>query len=329
VRARLALPQTRVALLGLLALAALLSLFLLDPTYQHRLRFNAEHFTGTTGRPRTIFDGATMSLVTAPLSRRLLLMFKGFAPLILWLATLELARLLWLRWRRRRARRRDEAPPDPSVPLEGPAEVFDWWMLAWALLAFLANLATPHRAIRFQLILLPPAAWLAAVLALRAFAHSWPREWQARLVRAGLVVLALGALAITGHRYQRWQRNAERSAVEISAELEQLIGDREAVVIGEFAAQAVLATKYKHFYVRPHQFNHRAETLEGLGITHVVFEPSDFVERHVSKAAPELLEGRRRLGTVYFRGRELEVWELAEPEPSEPSESEPSAGRTR
>jgi hypothetical protein len=193
--------------------------------------------------------------------------------------------------------------------------MIDWWMLAWAVFALVANLASPHRAIRFQLVLLPPAAWLAAVLIGRAWLHAWPSPNWTRVVRAGLVTLALLGSFLTTMRFVDWVRYGSTTAASIGEELTALIGPREAVVVGEFAAQAVFETDYQHFYVRGNQFNDSPEVIRGLGITHLaVAGDEDFVEKLMQDEVPELLVGRRKLGRVWFRGHQLDVWELASAE---------------
>src|SRR5690606_30435364 len=101
-------------------------------------------------------------------SRRLQLMFNRFAPLAMWLATCELARILYVAYLRRRASK--QGGSEPETALFGRPDPIDYWMLAWAIFGLLANLASPHRAVRFQLIMVPPAAWLAAVFVGRVWA---------------------------------------------------------------------------------------------------------------------------------------------------------------
>jgi hypothetical protein len=277
------------------------------------LAFNAAHFTAA--RESSVFVRAAQTLARGLFSIRLQLMFTMLAPVMLWLATVDLARVTWLGVRNVRARRRSEDEPPRRGLLEGRPDAIDWWMLAWALFALLANLASPHRAVRFQLVLLPPAAWLAAALIGRAWLHAWPSAAWTRAVRAGLVTLTLLGGFLTTLRFVDWVRYGDTTAARIGEGLTGLIGEREAVVVGEFAAQAVFETNYQHFYVRPNQFNDSPEVIAGLGITHLaVSGEDDFVELHMQDEAPELLVGRRKLGTVWFRGRELVVWELASAE---------------
>jgi hypothetical protein len=312
-RARLRRREAKLALIAVAVLGLVLAMLILNPEYQERLAFNAVHFTAA--REQSVLGRAAATLARGFFSRRLQLMFFLLAPLIMWLASVELIRVIVLGVRRARARKRGEAPPPPRGLLEGAPDAIDLWMLAWAIFALLANLASPHRAIRFQLVLLPPAAWLAGALVGRAWLHSWSSQVIARAVRAGLLILAALGSFFTLLRFVDWSRHADASAARIGEELHALIGDREAVVVGEFAAQAVLETDYKHFYVRPNQFNYSPEVLDALGITHLAVEgENDFVDEHMQDEVPELLFGRRRLGAVHFRGRTLDVWELASPE---------------
>jgi hypothetical protein len=310
--ARLRRREARVTMVAGVTLALVLALLVFSPEYQERLAFNAVHFTAAY--EQSVLQRAAATLARGFFSMRLQLMFLLLAPVILWLATLELVRVLILVWRRRRARRRG-LPPGPDGALDQPADVIDLWMLAWAIFALLANLASPHRAIRFQLVLLPPAAWLAGAVIGRAWLHQWPSQRWGQAIRAGLVCIALLGSSLTAMRFVRWMQDGEASAAWIGDELHALIGDRKAVVVGEFAAQAVFETDYQHFYVRPNQFNFRPEILYTLGITHlVVAGDEDFVEELLQDEVPEMLIGRRRLGVVEFRRRKLDVWELASPQ---------------
>ncbi|KIG19603.1 hypothetical protein DB30_00112 [Enhygromyxa salina] len=317
-KARLRRREARVTLIAVGTLTLALALLVLRPEYQQRLAFNAVHFTAAY--EQSVWQRAMATLVRGFFSMRLQLMFMLLAPVILWLATLELVRALILVWKRRRAHKRGEPAPAASTaqlenPLDRQLDPIDLWMLAWAIFALLANLASPHRAIRFQLVLLPPAAWLAGAVIGRAWLHSWPTARWGRAVRAGLVAIALLGTTLTGLRFVNWMRDGDLSAAWIGDELTALIGDRKAVVVGEFAAQAVFETDYKHFYVRPNQFNYRPEILYQLGITHlVVAGDEDFVEELMQDQAPEMLVARRKLGQVVFRRRQLDVWEIAAPE---------------
>jgi 4-amino-4-deoxy-L-arabinose transferase-like glycosyltransferase len=297
------------AVLGIAVLLGVLASMLLDPEYQRRLAFNAKHFTSAEERDASVIGNAAASLVRGLFSRRIQLMFMVLAPLPLWLATLELVRLLVLAWRRRRSPW--STAQGPAQDLEGGPRILDLWMLAWALLALAANLATPHRAIRFQLILIPPAAWLGGLVLARAWVHAWPSVRWRRGVRVGLLALLLGSSSITLVRFGQWLRVGESTAPELGEPLAAMIGDRHAVVVGEFAAQAVFATDYWHFYVRPGQFNTSPEIIRELGITHLVVraDGGDFVER-LLRRGPRRLTGRRMLGTLRFREHELNVWEL-------------------
>lgn len=311
--ARIGSREAKLTLLALSVLGLALAMLVFNPEYQERLAFNAVHFTAA--REESVFVRAARTLLRGLFGLRMQLLFMVLAPLMLWLATVDLARIVYLGARDLRARRRREAAPARHASLEGRPDAIDWWMLAWAVFALLANLASPHRAVRFTLVLIPPAAWLAAVLVGRAWLHAWPSATWTRAVRAGLLTLALLGGSLTALRWVDWMRHASATAAWIGEDLTAAIGEREAVVVGEFAAQAVFETDYQHFYVRPNQFNYSPEVIAGLGITHmVVAGEEDFVESHMQDEVPELLVGRRKLGVVWFRGRELQVWELASAE---------------
>lgn len=280
------------------SLVAVLAVVMLDPEYQRRLAFNAEHFTRAKAHGESAIGSAAHALTHGVLGR-LGLMFFVVAPVPLWLSVVEVARFVV-------ARRRAEAG---TLGLGGRLALVDLWMLAWAAAALLANLASTHRAIRFQLVLLPPAAWLGGLLIARLWDHAWPRR---AAVRAAIVLLLVGDTAVTLVRFVDWMRTSESTAADLGGPLTVMIGDRDAVVVGEFAAQAVFATSYRHFYVRPGQFNDDRATILALGITHLVAarEERDFVLDTLRRKTPELLERRREIGSLRFRGRELVVWAL-------------------
>jgi hypothetical protein len=295
-------------LVGLASLALALALLISSPEYQQRLAFNAEHFTVAREQPLLVHTAQT--LIQGLFGPRLRLMFVRLAPLMLSLALLELVRVAVLEIRRRRG-----AAELASGPLTEKLGVIDWWMVAWLLLAMLANLASPHRAVRFQLVMLPPAAWLGGALIGRLWLHGYARPRLAQGVRVGLLALALLGASSTIARYARWVAGGQKSAAQIGAQLEALIGDRHAVVVGEFAAQAVFETDYWHFYVRPGQFNSSDEILDALGITHLISAgpDEDFVERMLWRQRSDMLVDRSKLGEVEFRGQTLTVWELSPP----------------
>lgn len=311
-RAGLRGRQGLLALLGVASLALALGLLILNPDYQQRLAFNAEHFTAADEQP--VVATAAQTLLRGLFNHRLRLIYVRLAPVMMTLATLEFARVLVAVVLARRARKRGE--PDPRGALAQLPDSLDWWMLAWLVLALLANLASPHRAIRFQLVMLPPAAWLGAALLARVWSHRYARPKLVASIRASIIAVALLCSAQTVQRLVRWTQADQRTAAQLGAQLEQLIGDRHAVVVGEYAAQAVFETNYWHFYVRPGQFNTSDEVIHALGITHlVVHGEDDFVEKLLRREQPELLVGREALGELSFRGQTLTVWELRSPGP--------------
>jgi hypothetical protein len=126
-----------------------------------------------------------------------------------------------------------------------------------------------------------------------------------------VVVLAAGVfVTYHGIRYYVWTEHAGFTFRDSSRTLTRLIGPREAVVVGEYAAHATLATPYRHYYIRPGQFNDAAPTLRALGITHLVTHDGDMAAEALRRNAPELLAGARRIGELDFYGIRLTVYEL-------------------
>lgn len=316
---RLRRPAGWGAALGVAVVLLVLAALFFNPEYQERLAFNAEHFTGADRHEGGVFERATALLARGLFSSRVQLMFLVFAPLMLWLSTAEAARTLGVTIQRWRARRAGRELGDGDQPLLGRPDALDCWMLAWLALALLANLASPHKAIRFQLVMLPAAAWVAGVLVGRLWQQPWRRAWVQTTVRALILAVAVLGVGRTTLRFATWLDQGQPTAARMGQQLEQLIGERTearpVVVVGEFAAQAVFETDYWHFYVRPRQFNTSPEVIRALGITHLVLDRNDFVERQLRRSTPEILRQRRELGTVDYRGRQLVVYEIVTPTP--------------
>lgn len=335
-----------VAVLGtlgilILALAALFA----DPEYSQRFSFQIrEHFTRS--EPITFLQAVRIGLLESLAGPKVHAMFQYLAPVGLGLATAEILRaLLWIR---QDARRRAGAPaghpapavrsasPDAHRPgLAAPVDPVAMYMIGWLVLALGANLATRDHLVHFQLIMLPPIAllgglfaarvWHAARIGLSALPGRRGDEtarWLA-LIRAGglcgiVILAAAGFVLYHGQRYYAWATNPTFTFPESSRALRRIIGEREAVVVGEYAAQATLETRYRHFYIRPQLFNWSEKTLLALGITHLVAHEDDMVTEVIRRNAPSLLNGIRTIGKLEFYGLPLKVYELHGVSPPRP-----------
>ncbi len=291
-------------ILSLVVFAAILIGFVLLPGYEERLTFNAKHYTRAQGDAIRVVAQSTHTVLRGITGNRLWLLIFVFAPLPTLLAIPELARNAREWWRRCRRERHNVTPTQ-----DWRFAVFDTWMIAWAVSATLAILASPHRAVRFALIFVPPVACLGGVF----FARLWSRRWKRRTsARTVLVAAGVVATMTTVVRFSRWQRSASATTVELGPALINMIGHQDAMVVGEFAAQAVFETPYRHVYVRPGEFNDDPSTVEQLGVTHFVFveDRTDFVERHLRRMRLPAYRDRKKLGTLRFREYTLGVWEV-------------------
>jgi hypothetical protein len=125
-----------------------------------------------------------------------------------------------------------------------------------------------------------------------------------------LLALTSAFIVVDGRPYLRWMATAPSTLARSGSALEAIVGDRDATIAGEYAAQVAFETPYRHVYLRPTQFNRTREVILALGATHVVFAEDDFVERLMKRQTPERLQGKRLIGEIEFRGRRLSVYEL-------------------
>ncbi len=308
-RARVLLrqPVMRWALVGLAAVAVVLLVQVLDPSYGDRLRFNAKHFTRAKGA--SPITSAWHAFWDGLFGERMWLIVTVLAPAPVMLGGLEVLRSTVAGLRAWREQRLTGAPVSPLEAVVDPVEA---WMVLWFVLALAASLASPARAIRFQLFIVPPAAWLAGALAGRVWRQAWTRPWQGVTARVALVLAVAIPAAASLERFGAWMRDSGHTAERAGPELERLLGDRHAVVVGEFAAQVTFETPYVHYYVRRELGSGTRDAIEAMQITHVVFERrGDFVRKRMRKVTPAHLLGLEHLGTILYMDRELAVFELA------------------
>ncbi|TPV92915.1 MAG: hypothetical protein B7733_23210 [Myxococcales bacterium FL481] len=264
----------------------------LDTDYSQRLAFNARHYMAKrTGSP---LEAAWDRLWSGSGWTQLAVMVISMAPFLFVPALVELA------WRLR-----------DRLTAQSTADWFERWWLMWLCLGTAVTFVTTQRAVRFQLIVIVPAAWFTAAL----FGRLWrlSRTGRSRVVLRSSVLAVLAWAAVAGLMpWVRWIERADTTLVAAGPQLEKIIGPGPAVVVGEHAGNVVFTTPYKHFYIRPRQFNDDRQTIDALGVTHVVTRRRrDFVERVLRKETPKRWAARKRLGRLKFRGETLTVWKLA------------------
>ncbi len=317
-----ALLQTRdvwVALATFGAILLVIAGLFASPRYANGIAFQIrEHVT----RPQeaSFARGILKGLVESLTGSKIHDMVRYLAPVGMTLALAEIARALLVVARRRRGDRGPSLaraaadPPGCAAPLafDAPVDTLAAYMLAWFAFALALNLIVENQQVHFQLILFPPLACLGGLFAARLWHAGGPRAARRRWAGRSLVVLAaLVFAAYHGQRYLDWITHATFTFPESSRELARLIGPRDAVVVGEYAAQATIETGYRHYYIRPGLFNDSRPVLTSLGITHLVAHDDDLVTEVLRRNAPELLRGLRPLGNLDFYGLTLHVYELA------------------
>lgn len=313
----------------------LLGALLVDPVYSERLSFQVrEHFIQP---PETsLLDAVQAAILDSLTGTKIHDMLRYLAPVGFGLATAEVVRVLVTvaSNRRRRVAHRaggagadggGEAPRQNALGLSAPPDVLSVHMIGWLGLALGVNLATREHLVHFQLIMFPPIALLGGLFAARLWhaagrargamgggrdaptERAVIRDWCFR----GTVILAGVAFAMYhGERYYDWAKAATFTFPESSRALRQIIGERDAVVVGEFAAQVTFETRYKHYYIRPKLFNASGDTLVALGITHLVAHEDDLVTEVMRRNAPHLLQRLKTIGQIEFYGLPLNVYEL-------------------
>jgi hypothetical protein len=311
--------QTVLATFG--GVAAVLAALLADPGYSQRIAFHLAEYV-TRPQESSFWNGIGKGLVKSLTGPKIPDIVRYLAPVSLALTLGEIVRL-WLVRGRTQGRpigpvTRPSAGPGPAggapcprLSLAAPIEPLGAYMLAWFAVALIANLLVEHHQVHLQLILFPPMTMLGGLFAARLW-HSTAIAGVLgrRLLRGVVVAAAIAFAAYHGQRYLDWITRPTFTFPESSRALARLIGEREAVVVGEFAAQAVLETRYRHFYVRPGLFNSSERTLMALGITHLVAHEHDFVTEVLRRNAPQLLNGSAWLGKIGFYGLTLHVYRL-------------------
>ena len=290
------------------AVLAVLGLLFLLPAYAGSISYHVQDYL-TAPQGAALGPAIVKSFMEGLRGPMLPGMLRYLAPVAFMLATAEVVRAAVAAGRA--ARRRSGAPAsalDLGAPVDGLAAL----MLAWLTVALLVNLASGrHHHIHLQLPLLPPAALLGGLFAARLWYRPPGPTLPWWTLRALVLLLAVLFVLVHGPRYYDWARQPRFSLVDSGRTLRQLIGDRPAVVVGEFAVLPALETRYACYFIRPGLMNDARSTLLALGITHLVAAPIDMVTTALERNAPELLARPRLLGDLEVYGLTLRVYELA------------------
>lgn len=281
--------------IGLLFVA--LGAYALSPAYRRTLEWNFHHMLlareGGSGIDLEALDdeevGATATEVLRRFNR-----LRWMFPIAVVCAGLELARHAYLLVRRRLT--------------IGDALVLAYFV-SFALGVFLPRFS----GLRFLVLLQIPLVLLTlgfvcnAATWLEERANRWPRL----LGRVGPLLFGLGAAAWGLGTWAYARANLGHEVRDTTALLRDKIGDRpDAVVIGLWAAPAVLETPYKHYYVKS-VFNSSPEALAALDPTHtLLLESQDYTRSILASQWPDALEVARPLGTVTLRNRPITLAQI-------------------
>lgn len=177
--------------------------------------------------------------------------------------------------------------------------VFSLWFVS----ALAALFITKPSGIRFLVLLGPPCIFLAAAK-IDDFVQALP-TWRAPLA------LTLGAAHLV-YQCIGWgfvAANTSYDIVEAGPILEREIGPKKAVIIGQWAAPAVLETPYEQYYVKD-VFNSDAERLDALGVTHTLLRKGDFTRSFLAPAAKKIVDGTPVVTIPFYRAYEVTLAEV-------------------
>ncbi|WP_373048755.1 glycosyltransferase family 39 protein [Vulgatibacter sp.] len=272
-RRRGASPGQHLAVLGAgLGLAAALLLYVRSPAYWETVRWNFGHMIVGVEQHRQLSLGAVKLLALLDRIATPERWVEGalyIAPLLP-LALVPMGRAIQALVRRR------------------PVEMLDLVAGGWLLCALVALQLTEHVRPRFSLVLLPPAALLAAsALAWLATLRAHP------LLRAAPLALAAVVALATDLRWQaRWWSTPTYQLRDAGAQLGELLG-RDDVVVGAWAPVLGFDTAADTFYVKG-PFNTSRAAFTALGVTHLLLRQRDHTGARVKRLAPAAWSGRKR-----------------------------------
>ena len=138
---------------------------------------------------------------------------------------------------------------------------------------------TPLTSLRYYVILVVPGVLLAA--GGLALILQWASRWHRG--PTAVAVATLAAVMLThGRWWNDWARSPSHVLGDTNQDIVSQIGDREAAIIGAWAAPLAFETPYKTYYVK-HRFNTSREALMALEVTHFLVrhrgDPFDWFSR--------------------------------------------------
>ncbi|MGB8328603.1 MAG: hypothetical protein WCE62_00640 [Polyangiales bacterium] len=104
-------------------------------------------------------------------------------------------------------------------------------------------------------------------------------------------------------------RDVDHVLADTNRAIEAQIGERDAVVLGAWAAPLIFDTPYQTYYVKPKAFNMSREALESMNVTHLlVRNRNDWTYRFIQKTFPDIAHHAKTVKTYdLWRGFSVDL----------------------
>ncbi len=187
------------------------------------------------------------------------------------------------------------------------------WIL-WLVCARLAIGLSPHQVVRFHLIEFIPTIALAAIALgrLSRLDFKIAKKVKGRSV-AALVCIIFFATGLGFHlRYIGEFLLAPKYSIrDGSAQLQQVLADEQAVLMGEWAPTLSLPTGYTYYLVK-YIINSKPELMQSFGITHLLLvkDGEDASGRYYKRNFPDKFAKREWLAEFEVGGEQVELFRV-------------------
>jgi len=177
--------------------------------------------------------------------------------------------------------------------------VIAWLITARALLAL-----SPHDVVRFHLLQFIPTVWLAALLLRRMLSTG------RRTIVVAAIFLVMASAVFHLQYVAGFLANPRYTIADGGKRVEELIGDREAALVGEWAPAICFGTNYDYYHVR-NIFNNDRERLSAFKITHLLLiRGEDRAGEYFREALPEVFEKRQGITDFKIKDDRVELYKV-------------------